>query len=381
MNNINCVSVKKALFLLLPLLLLCACAKAQESVPAPSAEPLPTASPSPTPVPLLQWGSVSFPADASELELAREEITPEELAALLESMVKAPALVDLGEKSYQAAELAPLCRAYPDTLFRCGVELFDRVFPAESTELDISEEPLSDTEELEDSLCCFPLLQKVLMLHCGLDNETMDELNQRHAQIGFVWMVPVMQVAIRSDRTYFTNHNPDEYTRSYAPVSNLRFCHDLIAVDLGHFHITDEDFQFVAGTPKLQYLIIAISEVHSIELLRSCPDLRYLEAFWAPIEDFTPLLDCPKLTDLNLCNMAQLDSEDLEVLAQMKQLEHLWLAGTLFTPEEVQPLRDALPQTEIVQKYGSKCGATDDGWREHPIYFEMRDAFHMFYLK
>lgn len=373
--------MKKMIFLfLLSLLLLCACAEAPAQAPEASPDPSPVSSPTPVPVPLLQWGGVSFPADAPELELSRETITAEELAELLSKMTKAPDTVELGDKSYQASELAVLCRAYPDTFFRCGVELFGEVFPSGCTELDISEQPLSDTKELEDSLCCFPSLERVLMLHCGLDNETMDALNQRNEGISFVWMVPVMKAAIRSDRTYFTYHNPDEYTASYAPISNLRFCHDLIAVDLGHFHITDADFQFVAGTPKLQFLIIAISEVHDIELLRSCKDLRYLEAFWAPIDDFTPLLDCPKLTDLNLCNMSQLDLEDLEVLSRMKQLEHLWLAGTLFTPDQIQPLRDALPQTEIVQKYGSKSSATDDGWREHPIYFEMRDACHMFYL-
>lgn len=372
--------MKKLLPLLLSLLLLCACGKAQAS-PIPESTPMPTAAPTPTSVPVLSFGSSSFPADAPVLELAEEDVGMEELAALLSEMVRAPEAVELGEQCYAADELASLCRLYPDTVFRCSVELLGSVFPSDSTEIDLSERKLDSVEELEASLCCFPRLEKVLMLHCGLDNETMDALNLRHEGVSFVWMVPVMRVAIRSDRTYFTNHNPDEYTPTYAPISNLRYCHELIAVDLGHFHISDADFQFVAGTPKLQYLIIAISNVHDISLLRSCPELKYLEAFWAPIDDFTPLLDCPKLTDLNICNMSQLDEEDLEVFAQMKQLEHLWMAGTLFTPEQIQPLRDALPNTEILQRYGTKSGATDDGWREHPIYFEMRDAFHMFYLK
>ena len=380
--------MKKTLLLCLVLLLLCACGSEETTpLPEPSALPTATLSPSPAPspvptsVPTLHRGSSTFSADAAEVELSEESISIEELTELLSQMIAAPETVELGEQCYCAEELAPLCRAYPDTRFHCMVELFDQRFPSDSTEIDISECALRSTEELEASLCCFPQLEKVLMLHCGLDNETMDALNLRHEAVCFVWMVPVMKVAIRSDRTYFTYHNPDAYTKSFAPISNLRYCHELIAVDLGHFHITDEDFQFVAGTPKLQFLIIAMSKVHNIELLRGCPELRYLEAFWAPIEDFTPLLDCPKLTDLNICNMSQLDEEDLQVFAQMKQLEHLWMAGTLFTPEQIQPLRDALPDTEILQRYGSKAGATDDGWREHPIYFEMRDAFHMFYLK
>ncbi len=373
---------RRILPLLLPLLLLWGCAGRVEAAPAPTEEPEESAKETAEEsVPVLTWGQYSTPADAQELQLAGEDISLRELRSLLEQMTAAPALVELGEQSYDAGELAPLCADYPLTRFVCAVELFGQSFPSGSAELDLSEVPMTDTKELEAALCCFPALEKVLMLHCGLDNDTMDALNARHEGVSFVWMVPVMRTAIRSDRTYFTNHNPDEYTKSYAPIANLRYCHELIAVDLGHFHITDEDFKFVSGTPKLQFLIIAISNVHSIELLRGCPELRYLEAFWAPIDDLTPLLDCPKLTDLNLSNMNRLDTEDLEVLGQMKQLEHLWLAGTLFTPEQMEPLRAALPDTEILQRYGTKSGATDDGWREHPIYFEMRDAFHMFYLK
>lgn len=275
-------------------------------------------------------------------------------------------------------EAALLREAGPGKIFLYTVELFGIPFSTGETEIDISEVELEDTEELEEALVHFDRLEKVLMLHCGLDNETMDELNTRHEGMRFVWLVQVMTLAIRSDRTYFTIYNPDElrYTRE-SPL-NLRYCHDLVAVDLGHCGIGQDDLEFVRGCPKLEFLIIAECYMHNLEPLRDCPNLRYLEAFKTYLNDISALEDCPKLTDLNLCYIPSLGPDCVDTLKNMTQLEHLWFCDANFSATRITELRDALPNTEFLYYRGPE--STGAGWRDHDIYFEMRDALHMHYM-
>ena len=119
---------RRILPLLLPLLLLWGCAGREEAAPAPTEEPEESAKEiaeeiAEESVPVLTWGQYSTPADAQELQLAGEDISLHELRSLLEQMTAAPALVELGEQSYDAGELAPLCADYPLTRFVCAVEL------------------------------------------------------------------------------------------------------------------------------------------------------------------------------------------------------------------------------------------------------------------
>ncbi len=96
------------------------------------------------------------------------------------------------------------------------------------------------------------------------------------------------------------------------------------------------------------------------------------------MEDLTPLINCTKLQDLNICYIYARHDKAYEALVQMPWLERLWYCGNALTPEEVEGLKAAMPNCEMFLQ--DRAESTGGGWRDHPHYYEMRDVFEMFYM-
>lgn len=100
--------------------------------------------------------------------------------------------------------------------------------------------------------------------------------------------------------------------------------------------------------------------------------------FLNPVRDLSPLLNCPKLTDLNICYMFALPPECSDILKEMTQLERLWFYGQRLGRERLDELMEALPDCDIQYIWGPE--STGGGWRQHEHYYAMRDALHMHYM-
>ncbi len=324
----------------------------------------------------LPFGNSSFSSESESVDLSAEgKDIPSLLSLLPLSEAKS---FDLSTWDISVADAEQLHAAAAEVEFVYPVEIYGMGFSSADSEIDFGELEIDDTAELESKLPLFNHLQKVIMLHTTLDNDSMEALNLRHEGTRFVWVVQVMTLGVRSDATYFTIYNAYELRYTREPVTNLRYCHDMIAIDLGHCGIGQEDLEFVRGCPKLQFLILAECYIHNLEPLRACPELRYLEAFKTYLDDISALLDCPRLTDLNICYIPSLGAEAADVLEQMTQLEHLWFCDANMPANRIIALRDALPNTEFIYWKGPE--STGAGWREHDIYFEMRDVMERPYM-
>lgn len=275
----------------------------------------------------------------------------------------------------QAAVLRERC---PDIDFLYTLDFFGQELDTSVEEIDLSGTPFEDTAALESALVHFPHLGKVVMCECGLDNETMDALNKKYEDIRFVWLVNVFGHGLRTDASYFIQYNLPPCYLEGSRASNLHYCTDLIALDLGHTGLFDWEMDFLPYMPHLQYLILADCHISDISDVALLPELTYFEAFKSPIQDYTPLLSCPLLVDLNICYNNYIDDEDVAVLKQMPQLERLWMYGARISPEGIAELTEALPDTVIQYLPGPE--STGGGWRDHDHYRAMRDAFHMRYM-
>ena len=125
--------------------------------------------------------------------------------------------------------------------------------------------------------------------------------------------------------------------------------------------------------PNLKYLILADTDVRDISPIANHEKLVYLELFMTRVSDYTPLLSCPILEDLNICyTYGQMD-----VLIQMKQLKRLWWGPA--RQALYGYMRYYLPNThlELELKSGSSTG---EGWREGKRYYEQRDYLGMYYM-
>lgn len=313
--------------------------------------------------------------ETRELELSGW--TPAGIDELEDLLVYGPGLkklVVLGS-GLSNEQLLAFREAHPDLELVWDVTIEGRSFRTDITEMDMSEIQLTDVSQVEKWFPCFPDLTKVDMSHCGLNSETLDALNQKYEDIRIVWTISVSGNAeLRTDAIYFMPYQLKTIVTSES-LKDLKYCTDLICIDLGHMPITE--CEFVRYMPNLKYLIMADSRLGSIEPLRGHQNLVYLEIFITQVRDYSPLLECPALRDLNIAN----NHGDLTPLTQMTWLERLWIAplGELsnkFMPE-VQMLRDALPNTQVEYSPYS----TGMNWRIHPRYYEMRDILGMYYMK
>ena len=294
---------------------------------------------------------------------------------LMERLAYLPAVtrVNLTGQIPGTEEMMELRRTYSNIIFDYDFEVFGVTTNSTAEFLDLSEIQFSSTEEVEAILPLFYNLTKVDMIHCGISNEEMEALNNRHPETLFVWTVFIRWMEFRTDITEFM---PVKLGLSVNNVScrNLRYCTELIALDLGHMEITRCDF--VAYMPKLKYLILADSELADITPLTGLTNLVFLELFICPFTDYTPLTTLTGLEDLNI----SYTYGDPYIITEMTWLKRLWFAQTASIAMDdaaKQALVEALPNTEIVFVSKSATGA---GWRSGQHYYDMRDIFGMKYM-
>ena len=264
-------------------------------------------------------------------------------------------------------EMKALCGSYPEVFFLWETEFGPLTLRTDAEEVDLSGYPLEDPAELEALLSYFPKLRKVILSDCGLDNETLDALDKRHTDVRFVWTVSVGAVRVRTDTNFFAPVKTGQ--RVYeGDMDNLKYCPDIIAVDVGHMKLKTCDWAYYL--PNLQYLIIADSWISDITPLGSCKKLVFLEMFMSLCRDYSPLLSCTALEDLNLCYTYG----DPEPVRQMTWLKRLWWDGMPYTGKGIEA---DLPDTEVNLTSGSSTGGS---WRQGERYKEQRDILGMAYL-
>ncbi|MBO7252374.1 MAG: hypothetical protein J6V25_07095 [Oscillospiraceae bacterium] len=226
-------------------------------------------------------------------------------------------------------------------------------------------------EELERALPYLPNAQKIILCGAVLDNEAMAAFRDRHREdFKLVWTVQCgSKMYARTDTTYFMPTKYHVYYFLDSDAVNLKYCEDMICIDLGHMAISNIDW--VAYMPNLEYLVLAHTQLKYIEPIRTCKKLKFLELDWSPIRDYTPLKDCTALEDLNLGETFA----DFTPVGQMTWLKNLWMVGC--SNGNAYRMSQALPNTTIMAAGNATVA---NGWRKLPNYYAMRDALGMYYM-
>ena len=311
-------------------------------------------------------GGTEYPQDTRELTTAG--LTEAE-AGLLCYLPQLESL-HLVEPSAPAEAVFALTETLPGLTVSCEAQVLGRTVTDEDTELDFTGIPLSDTGELEQKLSYFPKLEKVIVSDCGLDNETLAAARDRvREQYKLVWTVQCGKLTVRTDDTYFMPVKYRVYYFHDEDAYNLRYCEDMLCIDLGHMSI--HNIEFVRFMPHLKYLILAHSTILDISPISDCKELVFLELDWTGVKDYTPLLGCTALEDLNLGNTYG----SMEPIVQMTWLKNLWWLGR--SASFYAELSEALPDThkEFYAKH-----TVGNGWRKLQNYYDMRDLLGMEYM-
>ncbi len=322
------------------------------------------------------WG-MEIPGGSETLRLpAGAGGDAEELYAALGRLTKLKKL-DLRDCDLTPSQLARILALCGGVEMDYVIRLGGCTFTADAEEIDISGSYIDDLDEVRAAVSLMPGLKKVVMSDCGVSDEEMDALDREYEDVRFVWTVHFNIYSLRTDATFFCAADVP-FLNYDAPVLNdaqlypVRYCRDMIALDLGHMWI--EDLSFLYNMPHLKYLILVGGRFHDITPIGSLEDLQYLEIFQTNPWDISPLVNCKKLEHLNMCYCFGFD---LSPLKEMKQLKRLWWAG--LGPIRGAELVEALPDTQVYCPFEDPQGSTGGGWREDEAYYEMRDQFAMYY--
>lgn len=335
----------------------------------------PLYTPSPSPIPSFTVGGKTVQGDAEELELgSAAELTLLGSFPLLKKADCSGFVLD-PDTAYEVKT------AYPGVDFIFTLEVFGITVTPQTTLLDLHERKDLSIPLIEKTVACMPNIQKVDMCDCGFSTDVMGQLFDKYPNVRFVWVLDLKGRRLRTDAVGFSTLNPgkymngsDSYNKSVKAanpkrlytedIQVLRFCPDLIALDLGHNYI--DDLSVLQYLPNLQILIIADNKITDISVFEKLPNLVYVEFFMNAVTDISPLAGHEHLLDLNFCNNKV---ADLSPLLTMPQLERVWCAGNNFSRADGKALQDEMPN--CIVDYTARDD-TADGWREHPRYEWMR---------
>lgn len=310
---------------------------------------------------------LGYPLDTTVLTFT--DTAPREL---LENLDHLPQLtqVHLIQPQMAPEELLALADHYPQIAFTWEKDVLGTTFRENVTELDFSGTALENTAQLEALMGYFPHLEKLILCDCGLENETLADYRERvREQYKVVWSIRIQTLTIRTDETTFMPVKHDIHVTDMH-LKELKYCEDMICIDVGHMGVTDIDW--VRYMPHMQYLTLADTDVANIEALSGLKELVYLELFKTQVSDYSPLLGCTALEDVNLA----FTHGDASVFAEMPWLKNLWINQCGVDAETRKLLEESLPDTHIEFDSGWHLGGS---WRGVRNYFRMRDILEMPY--
>ena len=256
---------------------------------------------------------------------------------------------------------------------------------SDATEIVISEHDIKSKEyTIDDIISLLPNIKRIEMCNCGYTNDEMAEICDSHPDIRIIWEIVLSHWRIRTDVVAFSTMKTCAQTfyMYNEDAKYLKYCTDLVALDLGHNFVTD--ISFLQYMPELRILILVDNTkgwengrhvyLNDLSMLQYTPKLRYLEFFVGSVRDLSFLQYTPDIVDLNI---SYNPVSDASYLFNLPKLERLMMEHTNIPYSEYERLVAAYPDAQI-EYYGE--GSIDHGWREHPRYYAMRDMFKNNYV-
>ena len=326
----------------------------------------------------LEWqitlGGESFPYDAQQITV--QAATAEELEHAMKGFTALESLMLVNPEA-GGEYLSGLREQYPDIGIQWELEIQGVTYSDDLTEVDISHVPMESVEQAEHIGSYFPDLEKLIVDSGSIDNDTMADFRERmRPEYKVVWTVicgtgKYGSFAVRTDETTFMPLKHGIYYFHDDDMYNVRYCEDMVCMDVGHMTFTD--VSFVEYMPHLKYLILNFTSVKDITPLSSCKELVFLELDHSWVTDYSPLLGCTALEDLNLGDTYG----DPEPISKMTWLKNLWWVSRSMSVKTY--LEQTLTDTYMLFQPNTKQ-TTSFGWRKLPNYYAMRDMLEMPYM-
>lgn len=285
----------------------------------------------------------------------------------------APAQVDISNQTIAKKELLELMARYPATEFYYRLRFGNRKLLCDSTEADLGYyEFEGGMDELLEYMKLMPCLTSVTDLGTVFSAEEMERFTTLYPQVKYLFKIRFARYTVRTDITAFCTKHALYTKKRYNEndFAALKYCRELKALDIGHNSATS--LEFLRQLPKLQIFICVDNLITDLTPLESQTDLEYLEVFLNPgITDVTPLGKLTKLVDLHISHCG---ITDITALYGLKKLDRLWLAQNPIPKEQIEHIRQLMPDCTINDTVD--VHPTAEGWRQgHPRYLKIRKMF------
>lgn len=331
----------------------------------------------------------TFPNTATALDLSGKTLAADELAAMLAGLPNLAKLTLDAASPLTAAEQIALATAYPNVTFLWDVHLLDDLtVRSDVTELDLRGCAVPDAAAFSDKLVLLKNLARLDMCNCGPTDDEMAAMRARYPKIKFIWMTRVSKWIVRTDIPGFSTGNKRKFPNGMgefvgtntsfrdihaADFENLKYCTDLVALDVGHCaHIGNIDF--IAELPKLKYLIVSLCDITDVSPIADQTDLEFLEIKYNYLTDISCL---SKLTKLRYLNCSNNLISDFSVVYSMPKLERLWISCNNFAEQDVAVLQANMPNTVIKASLTNPEYAESLWRKDNEGYLAMQKLFGM----
>lgn len=319
-------------------------------------------------------GEETYTEETESIDLPNQSVSFAELQNALPLFPRLQSL-NLTGVGLTEQEKQMLIQENPDVEILCTLSVCGKQYTTDETVLDLSGKSAT-LEDVQNILSSFYRLKKLYLGNVKIDNDALDALNRAYPQTDVVWTIRIGPMAVSTDITAFF---PAKLYGTDLPrdseLQKLRYCPKLIAVDIGHANAAD--CSWLEGTPEVKYLILADTNISDLTPVGKLKKLVYLELFQTPVTDYSPLLGCTALQDLNI----SATHGDPEPLSRMIWLHNLKWSGGLQNPDtcdRVLALTDGLPDTNVDLSEDLYCmGGT---WRYLPHYYMFRNMIGGQYL-
>lgn len=320
-------------------------------------------------------GGQDYPATTTEI--IAEGATAQEVSNAL-TVLTGLTSIRLSNPQAEGGELLAFREKYPQTSIHWELTVGETTVADDALEADVSGRPITSIEDAKQLAAYFPDAEKIIFDSGAVPYEDMSAFREEmRADYKVVWTVILGtgkrgQIALRTDATTFMPYKHGIIYFLDEDMYNLRYCEDMICMDVGHF--TFKSIEFVQFMPHLKYLVLTLTDVRDLTPISNCKELVFLELGHTGIRDYSPLIGCTALEDLNLGQTYG----DPEPLKQMPWLKNIWwVSRSMSVMQELAPY---LPNTNMVFRPESK-DTTSFGWRQLPNYYAMRDMLEMPYMR
>ncbi|MGX8692966.1 MAG: hypothetical protein ACSW8E_04320 [Clostridia bacterium] len=303
--------------------------------------------------------------DTESLDLGA--LTAEELDEACTALSRLPALRsvnlipgDGGPSALSPEEIDRLAAAAPQADFACCFDLFGELAGPDTEELRYKRQKIGN-EGIASFRAAMPYLPNLKLLRledCGItDNEQMDALRSDFPETNVVWSVRIGGYLCMTD----TDLLNCPLLRD-ADIETLQYLHDVKYLDVGH-NAYLSNIEFVKNFPKLEVVIVTLTNIKDISPLKDCPNIEFLEMVSTGIDNIDVVAGMEKLEYLNLGCMWNLT--DITPVFGLKNLKIVRICGTTYehiTRDDVEAMKEALPDSTFVSDYGGDP-TTSGGWR------------------